>query len=275
MSYTKIALVVALGVALPACGTTTLSRVSNGTTDQPVWPPVDKARPLVQVTTYPSLAALRKIHPGMTKLEIYQLIGHPHYREGMVGVREWDFLFKLPQPMGTADQYTPCQYKILFDDQMLAREFHWQPETCSEILTPPPAVADTLPAPSPPPGEKIEAFEVSSDLLFDFDSARLKTDVPIDPEVLAKLRSATQVDAIRVIGHTDRLGSVAHNRDLALRRAQAVKNYLVSKGVPAEIIEVQGRGSTEPKVTCNDRARAALIACLAPNRRVRIEIRGH
>lgn len=271
MSYAKIALMVAMGIALPACGTTTLSNVSNGTTDQPVWPAVDKARPLVQVTTYPSLAALRKIHAGMTKLEIYQLIGHPHYREGMVGVREWDFLFKLPQPSATADQYTTCQYKILFDDQMLAREFHWMPEACSEILQPPPPVADTSPAPV----ETFEAFEVSSDLLFDFDSARLKTDAPIGPEVLDRLRTANQVDGIRVIGHTDRLGSVAHNRSLGLRRAQAVKDYLVSKGVPAEIIEVQGRGSAEPKVTCNDRGRAALIACLAPNRRVRVEIRGH
>ncbi len=53
-----------------------------------------------------------------------------------------------------------------------------------------------------------------------------------------------------------------------------MRSYLVQAGVPAQKIQVQGRGESEPKVQCAQTARAALIDCLAPNRRVEIEVFG-
>jgi outer membrane protein OmpA-like peptidoglycan-associated protein len=79
---------------------------------------------------------------------------------------------------------------------------------------------------------------------------------------------------VLVTGHTDRLGSDAYNQDLSLRRANAVRDYLVFKGVPRDRIETLGMGEKQPVVQCDQKDRKALIACLAPNRRVEVEVKG-
>jgi OOP family OmpA-OmpF porin len=81
---------------------------------------------------------------------------------------------------------------------------------------------------------------------------------------------------VLVTGHTDRIGSQAYNQKLSERRADAVRDYLVSKGVPRDKIETLGMGKTQPipGVVCNQKALRELIACLAPNRRVEVEVKG-
>jgi len=82
------------------------------------------------------------------------------------------------------------------------------------------------------------------------------------------------VDRVRVIGHADRLGSASYNDRLSRQRAATVVTYLVNSGVSSNLISSDGRGSREPVVQCDQRNRNELIACLAPNRRVVIEIQG-
>ena len=79
-----------------------------------------------------------------------------------------------------------------------------------------------------------------------------------------------------VTGHTDRIGTQAYNQKLSERRADAVRDYLVSKGVAKDKIETLGMGKTQPLpgVSCNQKAMKELIACLAPNRRVEVEVKG-
>ncbi len=259
-------LTIAVAVALSACGTTTISQVRDGKTAQPVWPTVDKAHPLVAETTHPQAEALRKIVPGTPKLEIYRLIGHPMYREGIAGVHEWDYVFKLPVPDKPGQEMT-CQYKVLFDGQMLSKEMFWNPAGCADLIGPP------KPAPVQAP-HVAAATEVSADFLFDFDSAKLSAEAPaaIDEKVIALLDAAERVDTLRVLGYTDRMGSDAYNMKLSRDRADAVKRYMVSRGIPAEAIYVEGRGKADPQVQCDQKQREALIACLKPNRRVRIEL---
>ena len=79
-------------------------------------------------------------------------------------------------------------------------------------------------------------------------------------------------EMVHVIGHSDRIGNDKANLDLSTRRAASVRDYLVQKGVPANRITAVGRGSVEPVVECEDKDRQALIACLAPNRRVEIRV---
>jgi outer membrane protein assembly factor BamE (lipoprotein component of BamABCDE complex) len=121
----------ALAALLAGCGN--LSRVSeSGTTDDPVFPAVDDAAP--DRGSWPNLENLRNVRAGMSKAQLYQLLGPPHFREGMLGVREWDYLFHLPRGGETMQ----CQYKVLFDKTMLARSFLWKPQACSEALAPQP-----------------------------------------------------------------------------------------------------------------------------------------
>jgi OOP family OmpA-OmpF porin len=98
----------------------------------------------------------------------------------------------------------------------------------------------------------------------------------IDTEIIAKLRDVTKLELVLVTGHTDRIGSQAYNQKLSERRADSVRNYLVSKGVPRDKIETLGMGKTQPVpgVVCTMTQMKALIACLAPNRRVDVEVKG-
>jgi OOP family OmpA-OmpF porin len=74
-----------------------------------------------------------------------------------------------------------------------------------------------------------------------------------------------------ITGYTDRLGSDKYNQKLSERRATAVKDYLVGKGVAANRLKAEGKGKANPVVQCNNKKRADLIACLEPNRRVEVE----
>lgn len=136
-------------------------------------------------------------------------------------------------------------------------------------------------APPPPPPPPVETplpdkpISLSADALFDFDSAKLKPEGTEAVEQLASnLKRAKAIDVITVIGYTDRFGSVAHNRDLSRRRAQAVADALKQRGVDPVHFDVRGAGSTAPVVMCPGPKKAAVIACLAPNRRVEIRVSG-
>ena len=114
-------------MALTACGT--ISEVdSQGHTKEPVFPEIKSAsRP---EGSYVNLENLGKIQPGMTKKQIQELIGHPQFAEGMFAVREWDYILKFRQANGEADKV--CQYKVLFDDEILAQSFFFKPVDCME-----------------------------------------------------------------------------------------------------------------------------------------------
>jgi OOP family OmpA-OmpF porin len=148
---------------------------------------------------------------------------------------------------------------------------------------PPPAVAPPPPppppAPPPPaPAPQVQKITLASKALFDFDKAVLKPEgkAAIDTEIIAKLRDVQKLELVLVTGHTDRIGSQAYNQKLSERRADAVRDYLVSKGVARDKIETLGMGKTQPVpgVVCNMKAMKELIACLAPNRRVEVEVKG-
>ena len=79
-----------------------------------------------------------------------------------------------------------------------------------------------------------------------------------------------------VTGHTDPIGTQAYNQKLSERRADAVRNYLVSKGVPRDKIETLGMGKTQPipGLRCEQKNLKERIACFAPDRRVEVEVKG-
>jgi OOP family OmpA-OmpF porin len=140
---------------------------------------------------------------------------------------------------------------------------------------PPPQAAKPEPKPEPP--KKPAVANLASTELFEFNKAVLTPEArkKLDDEVIAKLRDLREVRYINVGGHADRLGSPQYNQKLSEQRAEAVRAYLVSKGVDASKVETLGFGKTLPIKSCPDQKdRAKLIACLAENRRVVVEIQG-
>ncbi|MBI1965233.1 MAG: OmpA family protein, partial [Betaproteobacteria bacterium] len=93
-----------------------------------------------------------------------------------------------------------------------------------------------------------------------------------------KARAPVQFGAVIVTGHTDRIGSLKYNMKLSERRATVVKDYLVAKGVDQKLIFWEGKGPKQAipvtKFCDNKMKRKQLIECLAPNRRVTVEVVG-
>jgi len=159
------------------------------------------------------------------------------------------------------------------------RTGYWTPamatEQCDPDLVPkPPAPPPAAPAPAP----QVQKITLASKALFDFDKAVLKPEgkAAIDSEIISKLSGVQKLELVLVTGHTDPIGSQAYNQKLSERRADAVRDYLVSKGVPKDKIETLGMGKTQPipGLVCNQKNLKEKIACLAPDRRVEVEVKG-
>jgi len=148
---------------------------------------------------------------------------------------------------------------------------------------PPPPPPPPVAPPPPPPPPPVRNFEISADGTFEFNKAvltpagRARMD-----SVIQQLRAAGfRARSILVVGYTDPLGKTDYNQRLSVARANAVRDYMVGQGVPANVIQTEGRGEADLKVTEADcksqgkaRNRNELIACLQPNRRVEIRATG-
>ncbi|HRN60607.1 MAG TPA: OmpA family protein [Chiayiivirga sp.] len=133
------------------------------------------------------------------------------------------------------------------------------------------------PAPEPAPLPARATIEkLSADGLFAFGKAAIDeaSAGAAELEALAtRLAAGPQpVKTVNVIGHSDRIGNDKANLALSTRRAQAVRDYLLARGVEPGLITAVGRGSVEPVVECEGERGDALIACLAPNRRVEVRV---
>ncbi|CAB3787062.1 Outer membrane protein A [Paraburkholderia caffeinitolerans] len=160
-------------------------------------------------------------------------------------------------------------------NELCWRDAFWTPATANAKCDGALVAQAPQPPVTPPPAITSQKITYQADALFDFDKAILK---PAGKEKLDDLASKTQALNLEVIvatGYTDRIGSAAYNDRLSLRRAQAVKSYLVSKGVPADRIYTEGKGKRNPVTTgCNQKNHKQLVACLAPDRRVEVEVVG-
>ena len=152
-----------------------------------------------------------------------------------------------------------------------------KPAPQAQPVPPPPPIQAAKPEPKPEPPKKPAVTNLASTELFEFNKAVLTQDAraKLDAEVVAKLRDLKDVRFIIVNGHADRLGSPQYNQKLSEKRAEAVRAYLVSKGVDAAKVETLGFGKTLPVKACPDQKnRKGLIECLSPNRRVVVEVQG-
>jgi OOP family OmpA-OmpF porin len=133
---------------------------------------------------------------------------------------------------------------------------------------PPPPPPAPPPPPPPPPAPTSEKVTFAADAFFDFDKAVLKPEARAKLDDLVSKTSGINLEVIIAVGHTDSVGSDAYNQKLSVRRAEAIKAYLVSKGIEKNRVYTEGKGEKQP-VADNRTSEGR-----AKNRRVEIEVVG-
>ena len=143
------------------------------------------------------------------------------------------------------------------------------PEPAAPAAAP---VVASEPAPAPAPAAAAaptaEKVTYSADAFFDFDKAVLKPEGKATLQTLVAKLKDTDIEVIVATGHTDWTGSESYNVKLSMRRAKAVKAFLVSKGIPEARVFVEGKGESQP--TADNHTKDGR----AKNRRVDIEVVG-
>lgn len=140
-----------------------------------------------------------------------------------------------------------------------------------------PAAAAPVIAAAPAPKKCDFSMTLHTDHTFAFNKAVLGPIAKknLDDMISTKLAACAEVKSVIITGHTDRLGSQSYNQKLSEKRAEAVQSYLIAKGIKADLIDTMGAGKTQPVQSCDDKlGRKKLIECLAPNRRVTLDIKG-
>jgi len=152
------------------------------------------------------------------------------------------------------------------------------PELLPKAKPAPVAVVPPAPAPAPMAPKPVEEkVKLSAETLFAFDKSTLRSEGKEKLDDLVSKLQAINVETIIDIGYTDRIGSKTYNLKLSQRRAEAVKAYLVSKGIPANRILAEGKGKADPVTKpgeCKGPISRKLIKCLQPDRRVEIDVVG-
>ena len=267
-------LLMSILLALTGCGNLSgnVARDESGAA-QPLWPSPDQTTHIHEGGTFPLRAQLQTLGYGMNKQQIAALIGYPHFNEGVWSVREWNYVFNFRDE--GSDSITVCQFKIIFDEEKLARSFYWLPQSCSRYRTVSmPVTATAAPAPVKAPGQPAI---LPTDSLFKFDRADIEdiTDGgrdQLDQLARSLLVREGHVRSIHILGYADRLGTDDFDLSLSKRRAYAVMSYLVSRGVPTGLITAEGRGKADALIQCWGERHEVLISCLAPNRRVVVQV---
>jgi OOP family OmpA-OmpF porin len=151
------------------------------------------------------------------------------------------------------------------------------PSTCAprraiaSARIPPPPATPPAPAPAPavvPPAPTSEKVTFAADAFFDFDKSVLKPEGRAKLDDLVSKMQGLNLEVIIAVGHTDSVGTDAYNQRLSVRRSEAVKAYLVGKGVEKNRVYTEGKGEKQP-VADNKTAEGR-----AKNRRVEIEVVG-
>ncbi|MBO9685264.1 outer membrane protein OmpA [Roseateles chitosanitabidus] len=169
-------------------------------------------------------------------------------------------------------------------NELCWRDAFWTPATAAKdcdgalkpvvaqapVAAPAPVAPAAVTPPPPPPVAKASSEKVTyaADAFFDFDKSVLKPEAKSKLDDLVSKTGDINLEVIIAVGHTDSVGTDAYNQKLSVRRAEAVKAYLVSKGLEKNRVYTEGKGKKQP-IADNKTAEGR-----AKNRRVEIEVVG-
>ncbi len=171
-------------------------------------------------------------------------------------------------------------------NELCWRDSAWTPATAAaecdgaikpapKVVAPPPAPAPMAappappaPAPTPVAAPVSEKVTFAADTFFDFDKSVLKPEAKAKLDDLVGKTSGINLEVIIAVGHTDSIGTDAYNQKLSMRRSEAVKAYLVSKGLEKNRVYTEGKGEKQP--IADNKTKEGR----AKNRRVEIEVVG-
>jgi OmpA-OmpF porin, OOP family len=136
-----------------------------------------------------------------------------------------------------------------------------------------PAKVETASGESP---VRAEPMRVSMNTLFDFDSAVLRADAGPALDALAKQLTSRNYQKVDIVGHADRMGPGKYNQKLSEQRAEAVRDYLLTRGLDATKVSAIGVGATEPLTgkECRGLLGKPLVYCLQRDRYTEITVLG-
>ncbi len=142
------------------------------------------------------------------------------------------------------------------------------PPPAPAVAPPPPPPPRPAPPPPPPPAPVSEKVTFASDAFFDVDKSVIKPEARAKLDDLVSKTAGINLEVIIAVGHTDSDGSDAYNQKLSVRRSDAIKDYLVSKGVEKNRVYTEGKGEKQP--VADNKTKEGK----AKNRRVEIEVVG-
>jgi len=157
-------------------------------------------------------------------------------------------------------------------NELCWRDANWTPATAAADCDGALQAAVAAPAPAAPkaaaPVAAASKVTFAADAFFDFDKAVLKPEGKAKLDDVASKVQGINLEVVIAVGHTDSIGTDAYNQKLSVRRAEAVKAYLVNKGIDKSRVYTEGKGEAQP--VADNKTKEGR----AKNRRVEIEVVG-